>query len=235
MSTIALHLPKGAGIRWRSMGRGGLVNGRRIAAIAAVCILHLWLLGQLLLPKSALYMPLQTLRTPEEILIEPIEPPPPPIRPPEPPAPIVPRDTPPPRLLDPVVTPPVAPVVTPPATAHTESSNEPPAVVQPYSPPADTPARQPQLQALTVLRAPPPVYSTRDQRLGRGGTVRLRILVGIDGRAAEVLIDQSSGHASLDAAARKVVERSWRFAPSTRDGQAIARWGVVNISFKPGI
>lgn len=234
MSTIALQMPKVSVVRSRPAKRGAPVNGRRIAAIAGVSILHLLLLGQLLLPKPPLVLHTPT-KLPTVVTFEFNEPPPPPVRPPDPPAPIVPRDIPPPPVVRPVVAPPVAPTITPPSTAYTQTSSEPPAVVQPYQAPSGTPARQPQLMALTVLRAPPPVYPIRAQRLGHGGTVRLRILVGTDGRAAEVVIDRSSGHSSLDQAARKVVERSWRFAPGTRDGQPIERWGVVSISFKPGV
>ncbi len=52
----------------------------------------------------------------------------------------------------------------------------------------------------------------------------LRVLVGTDGRPAEVSVQTSSGHRALDLAARSQVLRSWRFQPAMQNGQAAGLW-----------
>lgn len=68
-------------------------------------------------------------------------------------------------------------------------------------------------------------------RAGQQGTVMLRVLVGTDGRPAEVSVQTSSGHRALDLAARSQVLRSWRFQPAMQNGQAVQAYGLVPVSF----
>jgi len=77
----------------------------------------------------------------------------------------------------------------------------------------------------------PPVYPPRCLRMGIEGTVRVRVLVGEDGRVQEVTVGKSSGEAALDDAAMDAV-RYWRFEPAKRDGVPVRAWAIVPIEFK---
>lgn len=65
-----------------------------------------------------------------------------------------------------------------------------------------------------VLDAPPPVYPRHARRRGLEGRVVLRVVVGRDGMPREIDVQNTSGHAILDAAARDAVA-TWRFAPGS--------------------
>jgi protein TonB len=61
----------------------------------------------------------------------------------------------------------------------------------------------------------PDDYPSRDLREGNEGTTVFRVVVGTDGRVSACEIVRSSGHAGLDAATCKAVERRARFNPAT--------------------
>ena len=61
--------------------------------------------------------------------------------------------------------------------------------------------------------------------------MRVRVLVGEDGRPQEVTVGKSSGEAALDDAAMEAV-RQWRFEPAKRNGVPVRAWAVVPIEFK---
>lgn len=84
---------------------------------------------------------------------------------------------------------------------------------------------------LRVLAAPPPRYPPIAVREGREGTVVLKVLVGGDGRALRVEVEQGSGHRILDTSARTQVLSSWRFEPAQRDGRPVAAWARVPVAF----
>jgi protein TonB len=79
--------------------------------------------------------------------------------------------------------------------------------------------------------APPPAYPRDAIRTNAQGTVMLRVLVDVDGRPLEVVVDRSSGHRSLDREAVRQVQQRWRFEPAMRDGRAVQAWGLVPIDF----
>jgi protein TonB len=62
----------------------------------------------------------------------------------------------------------------------------------------------------------PPRYPLEARRLGWQGTAVFRVVVGSDGRVADVSLERSTGHDALDAAAEEAV-RSWTFSPALRD------------------
>lgn len=64
------------------------------------------------------------------------------------------------------------------------------------------------------------------------GVVQLRVQVGADGSPSQVLIDRSSGHAELDAAALDVVKKRWRFVPAKQGDRAIVGWVIVPMEFE---
>ncbi|QYF40863.1 hypothetical protein HZS92_02971 [Xanthomonas citri pv. citri] len=84
---------------------------------------------------------------------------------------------------------------------------------------------------LQYLSSPAPSYPAAALRAGQQGTVLLRVLVGTDGRPAEVSVQTSSGHRMLDLAARSQVLRNWRFQPAMQNGQAVQAYGLVPVSF----
>lgn len=77
----------------------------------------------------------------------------------------------------------------------------------------------------------PPVYPPRCLRMGIEGTVRVRVLVGEDGRPQEVTIGKSSGESALDESAMEAVRR-WRFEPAKRDGVPVRAWAIIPVEFK---
>jgi protein TonB len=77
----------------------------------------------------------------------------------------------------------------------------------------------------------PPVYPPRCLRMGIEGTVRVKVLVGEDGRPQEVTVGKSSGESALDEAAMEAV-RTWRFEPARRNGVPVRAWAIIPIEFK---
>jgi protein TonB len=67
--------------------------------------------------------------------------------------------------------------------------------------------------------------------MGIEGTVRVRVLVGEDGRVQEVTIGKSSGETALDESAMDAVSK-WRFEPARRNGVPVRAWAIVPIEFK---
>lgn len=92
-------------------------------------------------------------------------------------------------------------------------------------------APPPVLQKLRVVDMQPPDYPPRCRRLGIEGIVRVRALVGEDGRVLQALVARTSGDESLDAAAVEAVSE-WRFEPARRDGAPTRAWASVPIEFK---
>jgi len=84
---------------------------------------------------------------------------------------------------------------------------------------------------MKAVETRPPVYPPRCLRMGIEGSVRVRVLVGEDGRPQEVTLGRSSGEAALDHAAMDAV-RYWRFEPARRDGLPVRAWAVIPIEFK---
>ncbi len=62
------------------------------------------------------------------------------------------------------------------------------------------------------------------------GKVKLRFLIGSDGRVKSVEI-LSASHPKFAKAAEKQALRKWRFIPATHDGVDIDEWQTITISF----
>lgn len=92
-------------------------------------------------------------------------------------------------------------------------------------------ASAPVLRKLRVVDMRPPDYPPSARRQGIEGTVRVRVLVGEDGRVIQALVFKTSGNDMLDAAALEAVS-DWRFEPAQRDGEAVRAWASVPIAFK---
>jgi periplasmic protein TonB len=81
------------------------------------------------------------------------------------------------------------------------------------------------------LRNAPPRYPLIARRNGIEGTVRLKVLVTRDGRAAQLELDRSSGSSALDNAALEAV-KNWQFVPARRGQEPVESWVLVPVVFK---
>jgi protein TonB len=77
---------------------------------------------------------------------------------------------------------------------------------------------------------PPPPYPQIARRRGWQGTVEYEVQVLRSGAVGDLQLRTSSGHKSLDEAARRAIIR-WRFTPATVDGNAVESWVVIPVSF----
>ena len=80
------------------------------------------------------------------------------------------------------------------------------------------------------LANPRPPYPLVARRMGYHGRVVLNVEVLAEGRAGQVLLQQSCGHDILDNAALQTV-RSWKFQPALHLGQPVTQWFLVPIKF----
>lgn len=109
------------------------------------------------------------------------------------------------------------------------------------APPAPPPA--PGLQApATPPAAPappaappalaPPHYPAEAAEAQQGGRVVLKLLVGVDGKVREVVVESSEPAGVFDAAAVDAA-RGWTLAPAMSDGKPVEGWVRVPVDFKP--
>ena len=91
--------------------------------------------------------------------------------------------------------------------------------------------RGPVFTRLKLVHFIKPVYPPRCLRMGVEGRVKVRVLVGEDGRPQEVTLEVSSGDSLLDESAMEAVRR-WRFEPATRNGAPVRAWMMVPVEFK---
>ena len=105
------------------------------------------------------------------------------------------------------------------------------AATAPAGLPRETAGTTPAIFNAAYLRNTPPRYPLIARRNGVEGTVRLKVFVTREGRPADVQLDQSSGSAALDTAARDAV-KTWQFVPARRGQDAIESWVVVPVVFK---
>jgi TonB family protein len=75
-----------------------------------------------------------------------------------------------------------------------------------------------------------PDYSDPARAAKVQGLVVLRVEIDGSGHIRDVRVDQGLG-LGLDEKAMEAVRR-WRFLPGTRDGKAVATWGLVEVHFR---
>lgn len=96
------------------------------------------------------------------------------------------------------------------------------------TPAASRPRRRPVFEGTGVLVAPKPIpgktpapaYPESARLAGKSGVVVVRVTVSEEGEPLAALVEESSGHAPLDAAAAETALR-WRFKPGTWQGKAV--------------
>lgn len=77
-----------------------------------------------------------------------------------------------------------------------------------------------------------PAYPKQDLEQKHGGTVTLRFLLGADGVVKQSLVHTSSGHPSLDEAARLAMVKC-RFNPPMVDGKPVEGWTAIMFVWEP--
>jgi periplasmic protein TonB len=155
-----------------------------------------------------------------------------------------------PQPAAPKTVPVVKKAVTPPTPAVPVVNNTPSekAITVPSAPPAPAPA-EPSAPAVAAaapapsaapktitsgieyLQAPRPEYPPIARRMGEEGKAVLRVLVNDKGRPERVDLQQTSGSARLDEAARQAVLRAV-FKPFIEDGKAVSAYAIVPIRFQ---
>src|SRR3569623_1356114 len=209
-----------------TMPQAAPFNWRRSSAISATMAFHLGVLVLLFMPPMLQQLvpvekpdPITVLIKEPEILPKPIEelkPPPPPkkheiikVKPPPPPTPVqdeVVRDE--------------------PSPAARPMADNPPG---PSSPTDITPQdTAPTPMGYGTRHAVP--YPKAAMRANEQGKVVLKVLIGTDGVPQRIEIAESSGHTSLDRAAREAVMK-WHFTPGTKNGAPYEAWALVPIEF----
>lgn len=75
-----------------------------------------------------------------------------------------------------------------------------------------------------------PGYPAEERRLGLEGLVKVRVLIGTDGRVKAIEPVSAASPGFFDATRRQALSK-WRFRPATRDGVPIERWRVMRVNF----
>ncbi|MDQ3268864.1 MAG: TonB family protein [Pseudomonadota bacterium] len=214
--------------RTRAPGPRVRLDGERIAASASAIAAHVVVLMLVLVPVAAPQLipgitDTEVIWVPREPrpLIEPI-----PVPVTAPPAATQPR------------TPAQAQPVDPPVQIAEAEPGDIAAVIQ--TPPAQTIGTTGPIDSIALPQtgmqlqyasAPPPAYPRDALREGLGGTVLLQVLVDTDGKPLQVDVARSSGHRSLDRAARRHVLARWMFRPAIQDGRPVQAIGLVPVEF----
>jgi protein TonB len=154
----------------------------------------------------------------------------------------------------PAIPPPVEQAAPLPAASEPEVEQAAPAVPPPV--PVQHPAPRPSVHAsrpaIASLSAPaavaiapllpahpvagmdrdrPPAYPEMARRRGQQGRVVLQVNVSAEGMPVTVAVVETSGYASLDAAAMTAVQQ-WRFVPATRGGTPVPAVAEVPVRFR---
>ncbi|MFZ6645790.1 energy transducer TonB [Undibacterium sp. TJN25] len=162
-------------------------------------------------------------------LVEEIQPPPPP--------PAIPDTPPPPQVAapQPFVPPPEVQVQTPVQqdTITASTTPEPESAVSTAPATTDATASGPvRVPAVVDSRAcAKPAYPAASLRNEESGTVDLSFLVGVDGRVIDSKVEKSSGHRTLDNAARAGLSLC-KFVPGTVDGKPEQFWTKMQYVWK---
>jgi len=207
-------------------GRRGVsgVSAPRLAGLAVAAVLHavaVYALVNSLAPRAPAPLPVMTtiVAAPETA-------------PPAPPPPVQPSFRPPPPAF--VPTPTVRLQTPPPRTAITTVTETPPPA--PPAPPAakvaapSAPVRVG--PGLDLAHSREPEYPPVSRRLHEQGSLIVRVLVGVDGRAIDVKLEQSCGYPRLDEAALDGIRSSYRFVPATVDGRPEQAWFTFKFTWK---
>lgn len=204
----------------------------RLGALSVVIVIHImlgWAFSAGLAPKFVKH------------ILEPMkvsdikEAPPPEDEPPPPPEELVeiPPYVPPPDLPIELPPPPVQNVIT---TQTTVRQDTPAPVVAPAPPAPVAAAPAPVKRVAAKGRRGNTIgeedYPSASLRAGEEGIVRVRFVIGTDGRVSECAVVESSGHPRLDQRSCEIIQRRWRFEPATEDGKPVAETKTQNVRWQ---
>lgn len=207
------------------------MSGNRMVAIVIVALIHIALGYALItgLAYDAVKKVVERVTT-----VDVSEPPPPPDEPPPPP----PKDAPPPP---PVAPPPpmnIAVNAPPIQTVSVIPPPRPPAVIiPPPAPVAAPPPPPPPKRANPIPKGSPSRWVSNDDYPSRAireeaqGTTRFTLTIGADGRASDCSVTGSSGNASLDETACRLLRQRSRFDPKL-DSNGNPTTGTWSSSFR---
>lgn len=82
-----------------------------------------------------------------------------------------------------------------------------------------------------ALSAAQPAYPRAALRQRSEGSVRLRVLIDVQGNVAAVSVVSASGHPSLRSASVSAAKQ-WRFSPARYQGRAVPVWAPRTLTFK---
>lgn len=83
----------------------------------------------------------------------------------------------------------------------------------------------------SVIESAPPEYPEEAKSQGLEGTVRVRVVVGVDGLVESVAVVESTAKPILEQAALETAKK-YRFNPATRDGDPVRSTVVVPFRYK---
>jgi periplasmic protein TonB len=105
---------------------------------------------------------------------------------------------------------------------------DPPVAPEPPVPPAPPVRVEAKMRASSELQPP---YPASEQRMGREGTVTIRLLIGADGRVKSAEKVRATSDAFYRATERHAL-RHWRFEPATLDGRPIESRTTLTVHFR---
>lgn len=76
-----------------------------------------------------------------------------------------------------------------------------------------------------------PPYPEMERRMGREGTVTLRIQIDTTGNVTDAQVENSSGDQALDQAAVDWVKAHWKYKPAIQNGTAVAATSEAAVKF----
>lgn len=76
-----------------------------------------------------------------------------------------------------------------------------------------------------------PGYPSAELRAQRDGLVKIRVLIGIDGRVKATELVSATSDAFFDATRRQALSK-WRFKPAARGGVPQESWKVMSVRFR---
>jgi len=100
----------------------------------------------------------------------------------------------------------------------------------PVDPPAPPPVRREAEYDSRHANALQPPYPPSEERAQRGGTVRVRVTIGTNGRVLAVARLMATSEAFWAATQRHALNR-WRFRPATVDGRPVESTKTLNVRF----
>lgn len=115
---------------------------------------------------------------------------------------------------------PPRPPAVPEAPAAPRAPDAPPAPPMPAAPAAPP-----------VPAMPPPAYPADAAAAGQGGRVVLKLLVGVDGRVKDVVVERSEPAGVFDAETVEAA-RQWTLKPAMKDGVPVEGWVRVPVDFE---